>query len=85
MSDIKLGHRIYYFVDPSEQLEPEYSHTIHSTEAYSAAEAAIIIGERQRVTATRLIDVTDYNYVPFPGCFVGLGHLQPRNPQERRG
>jgi hypothetical protein len=55
MSDIKLGHRIYYFVNP-DNLE-----AIYSTEAYSAAEASIIIGQVSRVTATRLIDVTDYS------------------------
>lgn len=58
MSEIKLGHRIYYFVDPNN------AETIHSTEAYSAAEAAIILGECLHVTATRLIDVTDYNRQP---------------------
>lgn len=53
--DIKLGHRIYYFVNPS---DPD---TVHSTEAYSAAEASIIIGQMNHVTALRLIDVTDYD------------------------
>ena len=54
IDDIKLGYRVYYFAGPD---DPD---TIYSTEAYSAAEASIIIGQVSRITATRLIDVTDY-------------------------
>lgn len=56
-----MGHRIYYFVNPCDEPISGYERPIYSTEAYSEAEARIVLGEVLHVTALSLIDVTDYS------------------------
>lgn len=60
---MNIGHRIYYFVSPDDvgTMPDGYEVPIYSTEAYSDGEARIVLGEFLHVTATRLIDVTEYD------------------------